>query len=242
MIIKNKKNVFIPIMIFALILGTASLKAQLVEPVVSLTGSVFNQITKEPETVFLIVKNEEGKKISAARSNSTENGYYYITGLKPGHTYYIELKQKNFMNERHKIEIADTRKYEEISKDFLVKPLKQGAEIKLQVPPFELNKSKLRYGAEFLLKDLANTLKYNHDVKFKIKCYPDSPGNEGENLRLTTDRAKSLKEFFVQKGIDASRITVKGSAVVDPQNPPPKEKQAKGKRYIGTSYIIIQDF
>ena len=242
MSVKNTKSTFIFMMIFAFIIGAATTKAQLVEPVVSLTGSVFNQITKEPETVFLIVKNQDGKKVTAARSNSTENGYYYITGLKPGHTYTIELRQKNFMKEKHEIEIADTKKYAEISKDFLVKPMKKGAEIQIQVPPFELNKSKLRYGAEFLLEDLTNTLKYNPEVNFKIKCYPDKAGNEGQNLRLTTDRAKSLKEFFVEHGIDGSRITVEGSGTVDPDNPPPKEKQAKGKRYIGTSYIMIQDF
>ena len=33
-----------------------------------------------------------------------------------------------------------------------------------------------------------------------------------------------------------------GSSQIDPNNPVPTEKQAKGKRYIGKSYLMIKDF
>lgn len=218
------------------------LEAQLVGAVVSLTGNVFNEVTKKPVTVFLMVMDEEGNRVNATRSNAADNGYYYIAGLKPGKKYTIHLKQKNYFKEEFDLEIANTDRYQEISKDFLVKPLQKDIEIKVPVPPFELNKTKLRFGAEFLLDDLAKTLSINTEVKFQITTYPDNNDNKAENKTLTDERAKSIKEYFINNGIDASRITIQGMNSTDPDNPPPTKKMAKGKRYIGTTYIKVTEF
>lgn len=238
---KNLLFILVSLLATSIIAGhTAS--AQAVGPVVSLTGNIFNEVTKQPVTVFLLVLDQDGKRVTATRSNSAENGYYYITGLKPGKTYTISIKQKDYLNEQFTLEVANTDKYQEISKDFLVKPLEKNAYLKLSVPPFELNKSKLRFGSEFLLDDMANTLKNNPTVKFEILCYPDNAKDPKENQQLTDERSKALMNYFVSQGIDVSRITTSGSNEVDSKNPPPTKTAAKGKRYIGPSYIVIKDF
>ena len=224
-----------------IILGHAAY-AQALGPVVSLTGNIFNEVTKQPVTVFLMVLDQDGKRVTATRSNSAENGYYYITGLKPGKTYTISIKQKDYLNEQFVLSVANTDKYQEISKDFLVKPMEKNAYLKLSVPPFELNKSKLRFGSEFLLEDMAGTLKNNPNVKFDIVCFPDNSKDKKENLELTDERSKALMNYFVSQGIDVSRITTQGNADIDPKNPPPTKTAAKGKRYIGSSYIVVKDF
>lgn len=216
--------------------------SQLVGPVVSMSGNVFNEITREPVTVFLVVLDENGQRVNATRSNAAENGYYYITGLKPGKKYFISMAQKGYFKEKYEVFVANTSKYEEISRDFLVKPLEKNVYIKLQVPPFELNKSKLRYGSDFLLNDFNNTLLNNPEVKFEIICYPDNDNDRTANKTLTDERANALKEFFISKGIPANRFTAEGSGTVDPKNPPPTKKAAKGKRYIGTTYIVVKEF
>jgi OmpA-OmpF porin, OOP family len=216
--------------------------AQLVGPVVSMSGNVFNEITREPVTVFLVVLDESGQRVNATRSNAAENGYYYITGLKPGKKYFISMAQKGFFREKFEVSVANTSKYEEISRDFLVKPLEKNTSIKIQVTPFELNKSKLRYGSDFLLNDFKNTLLNNPEVKFEIICYPDNSNDQTANQTLTDERANALKEFFISKGIDAIRFTAHGSGTVDTKNPPPTKKAAKGKRYIGPTYIVVKEF
>lgn len=238
---KTRNMVFILLLAFAIILPNM-VRAQLVGPVVAVTGNVFDAVTREPVTVFLMVTDDAGERVNATRSNSAENGYYYIAGLKPGKTYHILIKASGYFKEKHELKTANTDKYEEISKDFLVKPLEKNAKIKLPVPPFELNKTKLRFGAEFLLEDFVNTLKYNPRVKFTIETYPDNNKDRGANIQLTEGRAKSLKEFFISEGIDATRIDIKGHTEVDPKFPPPARTGAKGKRYIGSSYIAVEEF
>ncbi len=220
--------------------GKATAQQNLVNPVVAVTGSVFNAVTHEPVTVFLLVVDETGKKVSATRSNSAENGYYYIPSLKPGRKYYVTINQPEYCKEKFEIEIANTAKYQEISRDFLVTPMVMNAKIRLALTPFELNKSKLRVGAEEFLEDIKSTLTNNPQIKFEILCYPDNDADKERNRQLTDERSKTLLNFFTSKGIEATRISVIGSATSDPKDPPPTTKKAKGKRYIGPCYIVIK--
>lgn len=227
---------------FLAFVSATTMKAQqsLVNPVVAVTGSVFNAVNHEPVTVFLVVVDETGKKVSATRSNSAENGYYYIPSLKPGKKYFVTINQPEYCKEKFEIVIENTGKYQEISRDFLVTPLQVGAKIPFVLTPFELNKSKLRVGAEDFLDDLKSTLDNNPQLKFEILCYPDNDIDKTKNEQLTSERSKTLSAYFASKGIDASRISTAGSSVSDPKNPPPTTKKAKGKRYIGPCYIVIK--
>jgi outer membrane protein OmpA-like peptidoglycan-associated protein len=119
--------------------------------------------------------------------------------------------------------------------------LAKDTKIPLSVPPFELNKSKLRFGADYALETIKSTLFHNPNVKFEIICFPDNDDNPAENETITRERAKAIEKYFLTQGIDASRITTGGSKKTDPDNPPPKKMKAKGKRYIGTTYIKITE-
>ncbi len=236
----NKKIHIAIITAFIFIFAVSSSYSQLLHTVVALTGNVFDAVTKKPVTVFLIVQDSNGNKVQATRSNAYENGYYYLTGLKPGNKYTIILRKQKYFLEKYKIDIANSDKYEEISHDFLIKPMYIDAKIPLAVSPFELNNSKLRYGSNLFLSDISNTLKYNPKVNVEIRCYPDNNKNMKENEKLTLERCESLKSFFSKNGVDPIRLSVKSDKKTDPDNPPPKQTRAKGKRYIGSSYIIVK--
>lgn len=212
---------------------------RLLKVVVALTGNIYNEATLEPITVFIKVFDENGNRVASTRSNSAENGYYYITGLKPGKNYTININQNDFFKESYQISIPPTDKYVEISRDFLVKPLVVGTKLMLIVPPFELNKSKLRYGAELILDNYKNSFLNNPNVNIEIQCYADNDENKAENKQLTEERCKSIMNYLVSNGIESSRISIKGFETTDQNNPPPKKKRAKGKRYIGTTYFVI---
>lgn len=236
----KKTSLFVLLIIALTFSNFDSSKAQgLFGSVVSLTGSVYNEITRLPETVAIIVLDENGEKVTSTRSIANDNGYYYLTGLKMGKNYTVRLKKKEFLEETWKFSVAKEGSYVELSHDFLIKPSTAGTMIKIQVPPFELNKSKLRFGAEFLLEDLKNTLALNDKVKFEVVCYPDNTKDPNENQELTDERAKALVHYFLDNGIAQNRIIGVGSKTVDALNPPPSGKLAKGKRYVGTSYIKI---
>lgn len=213
-----------------------------IKTTVALTGNVFNKVTKIGETCNILVYDENGNRASATRSIGSQNGYYYLPGLKPGQKYNIQLRKKGFMKENINIEIPNSDKYVELSRDFQIKPMKEGIKIPLAVSPFELRKSKLRVGADIFLKSIYSTLKENETLKVKLHSFPDNSQDEAFNKENTSQRAQAVKGWLEKQGIDSSRISVQGHANVDPNNPPPTEKAAKGKRYIGPMYYEVVSF
>lgn len=219
-------------------------QTKLVNATVSIVGNIFNSVTKAPETVNIVLMDNAGNVVSRARSNAAENGSYNLTGLKPGNAYQLRLKKKGYMEEAWKIDIPASGQYSEMSHDFLISPLEANAMIPISVPPFELNKSKLRFGAEISLDDLKNTLaiKENENVKFQVVCFADNNKSKADNKKLTDERSKSIMQYLVSVGINSARITSEGSDSVDPKDPPKPGKESKGKRYIGRSYLKIVSF
>lgn len=211
----------------------------LVKTVVAITGEIFDATTLKPVSLKIEVYNNSNKKLLSTTSNAVD-GSYYIASLKPGATYTLKINHENYLAESIEMKIPDTDEYDEFSRDILVYPANQNTKIKIKVPPFELNKSKIKYGYAVLLEDYLNILLTNPDKEFIIQCFPDDNDNPAENMKLTKKRAESLLDFFAINGIDPVRITTKGNTSLDTDNPKPIEKAAKGKRYIGTTYLILK--
>lgn len=210
-----------------------------VKTVVAVTGNILDHVTKEPVSAKITAYDETGKKVNSTKSNSYENGYYYMPSLSAGKTYQFVIELNGYLLEKVEVKIAPSDKYLEVSRDFVIKPNNSDVLIKLPTSPFELHKSKLRFGSGIVLDDMANTLVNNPKVNFAIVSFPDNSENATKNQELTTNRSQSLMDYFVIKGIDPDRIQVEGSSKVDDLNPPPTGKQSKGKRYIGPTYIKI---
>jgi len=96
---------------------------------------------------------------------------------------------------------------------------------------FKSGKSVLEPEASKSLDQAADALIYWSDVKVEIGGYTDSRGGTALNKALSLDRAKAVKAYFVGKGIDASRLEVKGYGSENPvadNNTP--EGQAQNRR------------
>lgn len=239
----NMKKIKILCMSFILLYFAANLSAgqQFTNTVVSLTGRVYDYVSRQPLSMNILVLDYQGKKVQTTKSNAADNGNYYITGLKPGETYFLTFTNPGYFKEKFQIEIPNTDKYIEVSRDFLIKPLEIGAKLKIPVPPFELNKTKLRFGSKDILESMKNSLENNPSVHFQILVYPDNNTNAEANLKLTEERCKSLMNYFVLNGIPESFMTFKANGETDPTNPPPTTLRSKGKRYIGTSYLVVTE-
>lgn len=235
----------IGIIIAALLLMMSSFNSahsQFVKAVVSVTGNVKDDLTKKAVAAEIKVFDNTGKKVNSVKSNPYEDGYYFITGLTPGNSYTLEMTSKAHLKEIFTISVPNTDKFLEISRDFNLKPLIKDVKLPLAVSPFEFNKYKLRFGSAVALDKFVNSLINNPSVKFTILSYPDTNENPEDNKELTRKRAEALVDFFVMKGVEPTRISIEESSQTDPNLPPPTEKRAKGKKYIGSTYIVINDF
>lgn len=81
---------------------------------------------------------------------------------------------------------------------------------------FDTNKSSLTPTAKANLDKLVNVFKEYPDTNIMIFGYTDSTGPEDYNLRLSEQRAQSVKDYLSSKGINASRFSTIGKGIADP--------------------------
>jgi outer membrane protein OmpA-like peptidoglycan-associated protein len=83
---------------------------------------------------------------------------------------------------------------------------------------YEYNKSNIRPNAQPALDKLAKLLIDNPDVKIEIQSHADSRGGDAFNLRLSNERAQSVVNYLVRKGVDSKNLTSKGFGESQPVN------------------------
>ena len=86
---------------------------------------------------------------------------------------------------------------------------------------FDFSKATLKPAGVTALSKLYNqiqTLQMN-DKSIVVYGYTDRIGSDGYNLKLSQDRAKSVSDFLVGKGLSATRITAVGKGEADPVSP-----------------------
>ena len=82
---------------------------------------------------------------------------------------------------------------------------------------FVTGKSELLPAARDQLDQVATALKDQADVKpMVVEGYTDSVGSEASNLKLSKDRAESVRAYLVSKGVPADKITSVGKGKADP--------------------------
>ena len=96
---------------------------------------------------------------------------------------------------------------------------------------FGQNKHNLNKESYQELNELVKTLKVRKNVKIEILGHTDISGDEEHNITLSKQRAKSVVNYLVKKGISRERLTFKGLGSSEPLNPKEtKEKQAINRR------------
>lgn len=75
---------------------------------------------------------------------------------------------------------------------------------------FEFNSAKLTPAATTSLNKVVKALSSQPDSRVEVAGHTDSRGNDAYNLRLSDRRAKSVRQYLIDRGIAASRITAKG--------------------------------
>jgi len=75
---------------------------------------------------------------------------------------------------------------------------------------FDTNKATIKKVSFGLLNEVAQALKDNPKIKVEVGGHTDSQGNDNFNLKLSQNRANSVRKYLIAQGIAADRMTAKG--------------------------------
>ncbi len=82
---------------------------------------------------------------------------------------------------------------------------------------FDTNKSTIKPASASILEELGNVLKENPNVKVNIIGHTDGDGKETDNLKLSQQRAESVKNYLNKNfAIELKRMTTEGKGETEP--------------------------
>ncbi|ABQ05302.1 OmpA/MotB domain protein [Flavobacterium johnsoniae UW101] len=126
----------------------------------------------------------------------------------------IELKKKEKKAKEAEIAAAEVRKNEKV-KEILEKEkdvIRDKDRLIIKTDPiyFDYNLWYIRKESKVVLGRVVELMKKYPGMVIEIGSHTDSRGNEKFNADLSQKRANSTREFIIQSGIEAKRISAKG--------------------------------
>ncbi|HMR93293.1 MAG TPA: OmpA family protein [Chitinophagaceae bacterium] len=181
------------------------------DPVVLVSGNVFNAKTKRPVSASLIYETlPDGTEAGNAVSNA-EDGAFKIV-LPYDKNYLIRASADHFFAQSENLNLDSLVKagYKEIHKDLYLVPIEIGQVVRLNNVFFDFDKWDLRPESFVELNRVVKLLNENPSIEIEMSAHTDSKGSDDYNFKLSDNRARSVMEYILSKGIDPKRITSQG--------------------------------
>lgn len=180
------------------------------EPVTYMKGFVFDSETKKKlKARFELIDLKTGNTVVQSFSNKG-NGDFLVC-LPTNHDYALNVSKNGYLFYSENFNLSGEHKITEpVHKDIPLKPIKVGESVVLKNIFFETDKYELKPESKIELNKLYELLMNNPDIKIEISGHTDNVGSEVYNMELSKNRAKSVYDYLVTKGVEPSRLTYKG--------------------------------
>ncbi len=200
--------------------------------ILSLTSSLEAQQLKPTADKALMKVKVQGMKNGKAKSGQKvtltgiESGKEYVRTTGSDGTFKIllpkgEVYQASYeiLGQRHrskKIQIPDKKgKFSASITLMYQKPDR----ITLRDVHFNTGESKLRSSSYEALDRLVKALEKKESMRVLVAGHTDNKGDKASNRKLSRARAKAVKDYLVENGIDPSRVEAKGYGESQPVAP-----------------------
>ncbi|MFT4022590.1 MAG: OmpA family protein [Flavihumibacter sp.] len=190
------------------------------DPVVLLSGNVYNKKTKAPISAKLVYETlPDGQEAGTALSSPFDGAFKMV--LPYNKNYSIRATADHFfaISENLNLDSLVKEGYKEIHKDLYLVPIEIGSVVRLNNVFFDFDKSTLRPESFIELDRVVKLLEENPSIEIEMSAHTDSYGSDEYNFRLSDNRARSVREYLLSKGIDPGRITSQGYGETRPVVP-----------------------
>jgi OOP family OmpA-OmpF porin len=75
---------------------------------------------------------------------------------------------------------------------------------------FDVNKSTLKPESMGVINEIYTLMKDNPDLKFSVEGHTDSQGDDALNIKLSQERAETVRNTLIKMGVSPDRLTAKG--------------------------------
>ena len=179
-------------------------------PVTYMKGIVYDEKTKKPlEAVFQLIDLETEELIVESYSNPETGDFLVCIPTDKDYALNVSRSDYLFYSDNFRL-IGSEGISDPFVKDVPLQRIRKGESVVLNNVFFDVDKFDLKKESKAELNKLYEFLSYNKEVKIEISGHTDSTGNEDHNKTLSQNRAESVVNYLINKGIDKSRLTFKG--------------------------------
>lgn len=186
-------------------------------PVLLVSGNVYNAKTKLPLSASLVYETlPDGVEAGNAVSNPIDGAFKIVLPYDKNYSIRATAEHYFAISENLNLDSLVKAGYKEIHKDLYLVPIEVGQVIRLNNVFFDFDKWDLRPESFIELNRVVKLLSENPAIEIEMSAHTDSRGSDDYNFKLSDERAKSVTEYIISKGIDRSRITAHGYGETKP--------------------------
>ena len=182
-----------------------------------------------------LVNLKSGKSYKSSESDLDGN---YMLCLPSDAEYALTVNKKKYLFYSENIKLEHEGSI--LVKNFKLQPLEVGEQVRLDNIFFELNSSNLKDESLVELNKIIKFMASNPFLVIEIGGHTDNSGSKAYNLNLSDDRARSVKDALVQRGIPSDRIQTKGYGMSVPLNTNSSEQERALNRRTELKIIALE--
>ncbi|MBC7946848.1 MAG: OmpA family protein [Chitinophagaceae bacterium] len=190
------------------------------DPVVLVSGNVYNKKTNQPLSATLSYETlPDGTEAGNAVSNPDDGSFKIV--LPYDKNYLIKATADKFFAQSENLNLDSLVQagYKEIHKDLYLVPIEIGQVVRLNNVFFDFDKWDLRAESHLELNRVVKLLEENPSIEIEMSAHTDSRGSDDYNFKLSDNRARSVMEYILSKGISPTRIRSQGYGETKPVVP-----------------------
>lgn len=198
-------------------------------------GYVYDTETNNPLGANVQVFDLESGKLFTSFSADKLNGTFLST-LPAGKAYACVVSRDGYLFSSENISLVDRNNARPYEFNIPLNKIKVGQSVVLNNVFFESDKFDLLPASIAELEVIVKLMENNQSLTIEISGHTDNTGSETTNLKLSEQRAKSVYNYLISKGVEAERLSFKGYASQKPvtSNATP-EGRAKNRR---TEFLV----
>lgn len=186
------------------------------DPVIYLSGKIYDAKTKMPLKANIELYDLENKSL-IYNAFSDEASGYYIACIPKRNEYAMNVSATGYLFYSEHFALESLKKIAtSFQLDVPLTPIEIGKTVVLKNIFYETDKFNIKPESEVELNKLVQFLAQNPNIAIEISGHTDNVGSAEYNRTLSSNRAKTVYEYLISKGIAANRLSYSGYGFTKP--------------------------
>jgi outer membrane protein OmpA-like peptidoglycan-associated protein len=154
------------------------------------------------------IKNTVTQQVTKINVDSVTGKYAFLVNLE--NDLILTVKKDGYAFESQYVSSKDTINTAPVTKNFELQKIQIGKPYTINDILFASNSYEINDTIKTVLTEFAEYLRLNSKINVALQGHTDNIGSDQDNLLLSENRAKTVFQFLVSRGINKTRLSFKG--------------------------------